>query len=517
MNHKTLTFRAVILGWLTVSGVSSVFAQHTGYSQTNLVGKIAGVANQTDAQLSNPWGVSFIPGQPFWIANNNGGTSTEYDAQGNKVQPTISIPVAAHNPCPQGCPTGTVANEQAGLFGNASFLFDTEDGIIAAWTGQNNAFTVVDNSAGGAVYKGLALLANIEGTFLLAANFNSGRIDVLDRNFNATHLVGNLTDPHLPAGYAPHNVRVINNVILVAYAKQDAAKHDPMLGEGLGIVDAFDMEGNFHGTFASGALLNAPWGMAAAPANFGDFSNDILVGNFGDGTINAYTTAGQFVGQLSNSAGQLIATPGLWELVFGAGGTGDPNTLYFTAGGSDQTNGLFGTFVPATAVSGPDFSLNFSSQSVSVPAGGSNTLTIGSAAVGGFNNQVTLSCTPVAGITCNFNPNTITPGSSHNFSTLTISASASAPGGGYGGHPGMLLFTGLGVLGTLFATGRRSPVNGKSLMLIALLALLTAGTAFTVGCGNYSNHSPNNNHATVTVTGTAAGISHSVPVTVTVQ
>jgi len=123
----------------------------------------------------------------------------------------------------------------------------------------------------------------------------------------------------------------------------------------------------------------------------------------------------------------------------------------------------------------------------------------------------------VAGITCNFNPNTITPGSSHNFSTLTISASASAPGGGYGGHPGMLLFTGLGVLGMLFATGRRSPVNGKSLMLIALLALLTAGTAFTVGCGNYSNHSPNNNHATVTVTGTAAGIRHSVPVTVTIQ
>jgi len=517
MNLKTLTQRAVILGLLAVSCASSVLAQHTGYSQTNLVAKTAGVANHTDAQLSNPWGISFIPGQPFWIANNNGGTSTEYDAQGNKVQPTIGIPVAAHNPCPQGCPTGTVANDQAGLFGNASFLFDTEDGIIASWTGQNNAFTVVDNSAAGAVYKGLAVLTNIEGTFLLAANFNSGRIDVFDRNFHATRLVGNLTDPNLPAGYAPHNVKVISNVILVAYAKQDDAKHDPVIGNGLGLVDAFDMEGNFHGTFASGALLNAPWGMVAAPATFGDFSNDILIGNFGDGTINAYTTAGQFVGQLSNSAGQVVATPGLWDLVFGAGGTGNPSTLYFTAGGADQTNGLFGTFVPATAVNGPDFSLNFSSQSVTVAAGGTSTLTIGSAAVGGFNNQVTLSCAPVAGITCNFNPNTITPGGTSNFSMLTVSASATAPGGGYGGHPGMLLFSGLGLLGTLFATGRRSSAKGKSLMMITLLALLTAGTAFTVACGNYSNHSTNNNHATLTVTGTSGGISHSVPVTVTVQ
>src|SRR5580765_2992657 len=327
MQIKTLTFRAVILGLLTISGASSLFAQQAGYSQTNLVANTAGVANHTDAQLSNPWGISFIPGQPFWVANNNGGTSTLYDAQGNKTQPTVTIPVASHNPCPQGCPTGTVANTQAGVFGNASFIFDTEDGIIASWTGQNNAITVVDNSAAGAVYKGLALLTNNEGTFLLAANFNSGKVDAFDRNFNPTHLVGNLTDPHLPAGFAPHNVKVISNVILVAYAKQDAAKHDPVIGDGLGLVDAFDMEGNFHGTFASGAVLDAPWGMVSTPATFGDFSNDILIGNFGDGKINAYTTAGQFVGTLSNSAGQVVATPGLWDLVFGAGGTGDPNTL----------------------------------------------------------------------------------------------------------------------------------------------------------------------------------------------
>jgi len=348
MSLKTLTFRAVILGLLTISSVSSVFAQHTGYSQTNLVANTAGVANHTDAQLSNPWGISFIPGQPFWVANNNGGTSTLYDAQGNKVQPTVTIPVAAHNPCPQGCPTGTVANEQAGLFGNASFLFDTEDGIIAAWTGQNNAFTKVDNSAAGAVYKGLALLTNIEGTFLLAANFNSGKIDVFDRNFNPTHLVGNLTDPHLPAGFAPHNVKVISNVILVAYAKQDAAKHDPVIGDGLGLVDAFDMEGNFHGTFASGAVLDAPWGMVSTPATFGDFSNDILIGNFGDGRINVFEPKkdGRFEekSQLRGTNEKPITIDGLWGIGFGNNAAAGPSTtLYFAAGPNDENDGLFGS------------------------------------------------------------------------------------------------------------------------------------------------------------------------------
>ena len=519
MKLKTFILKRAILGLLAILGVTStMFAQQTGYSQTNLVANTAGVANHTDAQLSNPWGISFIPGQPFWIANNNGGTSTLYDAQGNKQTLVVGIPGAAVNPCNPGCPTGTVANSLNGYFGNGSFLFDTEDGIIANWTGQANAAVAVDNSASGAVYKGLALLTNTEGTFLLAANFNSRKIDVFDRNFNPTHLTGTFTDPNLPATYAPHGIHVINNVIFVAYAEQDAAKHDPTISAGLGIVDAFDMEGNFTRTFASGGTLNAPWGVVLAPATFGTFAGDVLIGNFGDGTMNAYDTNANFKGQVTDSAGHVITNPGLWDMVFGAGGTGDPGTLYFTAGGANQTSGLFATLVPAAAVTGADFSISLSAPTITVSPGGSAMVTVNSAAVGGFNGQISLSCSSASGLTCSFSPSTITPGSSTASSTLTLAAAATPPGGGYG--PAMVLFSGLGLLGTVLAGRRRklSAGRGTSFLLMAGLALLLAGTTFTVACGSKSsNQTITGNQATLMVTGTSGAISHSIPVTVNVR
>lgn len=515
-----MKLKTLILGLLTTLGVTSfTLAQQAGYSQTNLVANTAGVANHTDAQLSNPWGISFVPGQPFWIANNNGGTSTLYDAQGNKDPLVVGIPTAHTNPCSVGCPTGTVASTSNGYFNGGTFLFDTEDGIIANWVGRGDAQVAVDNSASGAVYKGLALLTNNAGTFLLAANFRSGKIDVFDRNFNPATLTGSFTDPSLPAGYAPHGVHVINNVVLVAYAMQDSAKHDPTPGAGLGIVDAFDVDGKFTRTFASGGTLNAPWGVVMAPATFGTFSNDVLIGNFGDGTISAFDTRGNFVGQVKDSANNVISNPGLWDMVFGAGGTGDPNTLYFTAGGANQTSGLFAALVPAAAATGADFSLNLSAKTLTVAAGGTATLTVGSAAVGGFNGQITLSCSPVTGLTCTFAPATISPGASATASTLTVVASATPPGGGYG-HPAMLLLSGLGLFGTLLTTRRRTLTTGKgtSLLLMAGLSLLVVGMGFTVACGNYSSHqTPTANQATVMVTGTSGAISHSTPITVSVR
>jgi uncharacterized protein (TIGR03118 family) len=514
----------LIVGLMATIGNSShVLAQTTDYAQTNLVANVAGVANHTDSQLSNPWGISFVPGSLFWISNNNGGTSTLYDALGNKNGLVVNIPVASVNPCSPACPTGTVANATAD-FSGSNFIFDTEDGIVASWTDGTNAVVVFDNSAALAVYKGLALLSNGTSNFLLAANFRTGKIDVLDRNFLPTTLTGSFTDPHLPAGMAPHGVHVIGDQVYVAYAMQDAAKHDPTPAAGSGVVDIFDKNGNFVKTFAAGGTLNAPWGVVTAPASFGTFSNSILVGNFGDGTINAFDAAtGKFQGQVTDSNNKVIVNPGLWDLVFGAGGTGDPNTLYFTAGGSNQTSGLFATLVPAAAAGQPGFSLTLSSPKATITPGGSATLMIGASPVAGFSGAIALSCpTPPAGLTCSFSSNSITPGMS---STLTISAVTAAPPTGYsvtGTSMAWLPLSGLGLVGIAFV-GRRerrrlTPKQRKAITGITGLAL-TLLTLIAVGCGGGSSSTPSMNAQTVTVmvNGTAGSISHSTPVTLTIQ
>jgi len=501
------------LGVVSLAVATTAFAQ-TGYTQTNLVADQAGVAAHTDAQLSNPWGISFLPGDVFWIANNNGGTSTTYDAAGNKQTITTGIPVAAHNPCAVGCPTGTVANTVVTDFGGASFIFDTEDGIIASWNGTLNAVTKVDNSANGAVYKGLALVNNAAGNFLLAANFHSGAIDVFERNFGAVTLRGgSFVDPNLPAGYAPHGIKVINNLVFVAYAQQDTAKHDPVLGAGLGLVSVFHTDGSFLRRGMTGGTLNAPWGIVQASANFGEFSNDLLVGNFGDGTISAFDTAGNFIGQVKNANNQLIATPGLWDMVFGAGGTGDPNTLYITAGGSNQTHGLFATLVP-TAAGGKDFALQLSAGTATVTRGGSTTVNIASTASGGFTDAVNLSCTGLpAGVTCAFNPTSIDPGAAGASSQLTIAVGSTyIPPNPY--MAGVLLT--LGMAGMVWGTRRRTDTPKKGWAVAGVVVLLTLMLA-AVGCGSYSSKGQTGGGTTVMVVGTSGGISHSSPLTLTIQ
>lgn len=493
------------------------FAQQTSYKQTNLTANQAGVANHTDAQLSNPWGISFIPGDVFWIANNNGGTSTTYDAQGNKQTITAGIPVASVNPCNPGCPTGTVANQSTD-FGGAPFLFATEDGIIVSWNGTANAVTKVDNSPANAVYKGLALDNSAAGNFLLAANFRSGKIDVFDHNFQpATLSGGTFTDPNLPAGFAPHGVHVINGAVFVAYAMQDALKHDPVPGAGMGIVDIYQTDGKFVRRMATGGTLNAPWGVVATSANFGTFSNDVLVGNFGDGTINAYGTNANFLGQVVDSNGHVITNPGLWDMVFGAGGTGDPNTLYFTAGGASQTSGLFATLVP-TAAAGTDFSLMLSAATATVPRGGSTMVNIDASASGGFNRPISLSCTGLpTGVTCAFSPATITPGGTAASSQLTIAVGSTyVPPVGYVAGAS---FTGMGLLGLVYGArkrdqrgrARRTGIWALGSAVLVLGLLLAA-----VGCSSSSsNHVPP--AQTVMVVGTSGSISHAAPLNLTIQ
>lgn len=512
-----------ILGAVALTALTAAHAQQS-YTQSNLTADQAGVAAHTDAQLSNPWGISFIPGDVFWIANNNGGTSTTYDAAGNKQSITTGIPVAANNPCNPACPTGNVANTVTTDFGGATFIFDTEDGVIASWNGTANAVTKVDNSGvgAGAVYKGLALVSNSQGNFLLAANFRSGAVEVYDHNFHAATLSGGtFTDPNLPTGYAPHGIHVINGLVFVAYAAQDAPKHDPMIGAGLGLVDIFQTDGTFKTRMATGGTLNAPWGVVLTSANFGKFSNDLLVGNFGDGTINAYDSNGNFLAQLMDSNGHVITNPGLWDLVFGAGGSsGDPNTLYFTAGSATQNHGLFASLVP-TAAAAKDFSLQLSATSATVARGGSTNLNISATASGGFNSGINLSCTGqptgVTGVTCAFNPATITPGGTAATSQLTISVGTSYVPPTMYVVPATL--SGLGLIGLAWGAWRKKGESGKArkAWMIASLVLLVALAMAAVGCGSSSNGHTAPGGTSLMVVGTSGGVSHSFPLTLTVQ
>jgi hypothetical protein len=267
-----------------------------------------------------------------------------------------------------------------------------------------------------------------------------------------------------------------------------------------------------------------------APSGFGTFAGDILVGNFGDGTISAFSTTGKFVGQLTDSSGNVLVNPGLWDMVFGGGGganndPGSVGTLYFTAGGSagqpnfptgGSTTAVFANLVPAAAVAGPDFSLNVSAPSATVTAGGSTTLMISASAVGGFNSQIALTCAAPTGLTCALSPATISPGSSASSSTLTLSAASTPPTGGYPALAALL--PGLGLFGILFTT-RRKPFTRHRLMGMSILSLLLLSSLFTLGCGSSSNkQAPVASQATtLTVTGTSGAISHSVPVSVTVN
>jgi len=527
-----------IIGALAVTATSFVQAQQNKYTQTNLVSNQSGIAHNTDSQLSNPWGIAFLPGNPFWVANNNGGTMTTYDSSGTKLQPTVTVPVAANNPCPQGCPTGLVANSSTD-FGGAQFITGTEDGIIARWNGAGAAVTAVDNSGSGAVYKGLALLRTNSGGFLLAANFRAGRIDVFDRNFQPASLSGHFTDPGLSAGMAPHGIKIINNTIYVAYAMQDSAKHDPLTTAGSGAVDAFDQNGNFVKRVVTGGALNAPWGMVMAPSGFGAFANALLVGNFGDGTINAFdANTGNLLGQMMDSNSRPVTNPGIWDMVFGQAGTGDPSTLYITAGGADQTQGLFAAIVADQAVSGPDFSLSASTQTATVARGGSAMITISAAGADGFNSPISLSCSSTAGISCAFSPSTINPGQS---STMQLSvASTYSPAGTTAPPtttptnpttpanptptpmppytpPGMMILPGsFGAFGCVLLFRRRKIGTTAAVVTIVLLAIAML-TAAACSSGSSGMGSSGAGGATVTVTGRSGALVHTVPLNVSVH
>jgi uncharacterized protein (TIGR03118 family) len=323
--------------------------------QINLVSNQPGVARIQDASLVNPWGVSYSPTSPFWVSNNGTGTSTLYTVNASDIPTKAGLTVTIPG---DGSVTGQV-NTTGGLlspFNGDNFLFVSEDGTISGWRGAlgTNAerLQLADPAN---VYKGSAF-ANVGGhSYLYSANFRTGAIDVLKGDAAAPSLAGKFTDPGLPSGFAPFNIQNLGGTLYVAYAKQDTAKHDEMPGAGLGFVSKFDLNGNFLGRVATQGTLNAPWGLAIAPASFGSLAGDLLVGNFGDGRINAYNLAtNTFVEQLSDTSGKPLAIDGLWALIPGNGsGAGNSGEIYFTAGPNDETNGLFGALLAVPEPSQP--------------------------------------------------------------------------------------------------------------------------------------------------------------------
>ena len=358
--------------FLALSFPSLTFAQH--YTQTNLVTDMGSSAPVTDSNLKNAWGLSRSTGSPWWVSDNGTGVSTLYNIAGTTstlaatVNPRVVVIPPPNGSTSTSTPTGQVFNGSAdftlapGI--PALFIFVTEDGTISGWNPgfdsahPNNAVLKVDNSPN-AVYKGVTT-GDVDGVrYLYVANFRSGHIEVYDTNFKAVTSSSSSDGDHqenfseksfddgkIPEGYAPFNVQNIGGSLFVTYAKQNAAQHDDVAGAGFGFVDIFSTTGKLEGRLEHGPWLNSPWGVVWAPRDFGEFSNRVLVGNFGSGQIAAFNGfTGKFIGlmQNQNPNGTTLAIDGLWALAFGNSANAGPyNALFFTAGPNGEANGLFG-------------------------------------------------------------------------------------------------------------------------------------------------------------------------------
>lgn len=354
-HHHRLARFACMLSLIGCFGAAPAHADGNRYLQRNLVADAADAkAENVDPHLVNPWGIAFNPFGFVWVADNHTGVATLYDGDGHPQSLVVTIPpaVAGHI----GNPTGIVFNGSGSfvvtvgaLSGPARFLFASEDGGISAWAPAVNATNAIRvfpaTVKSDAVYKGLAIGADGTRPLLYAADFHNNKVDVFDTTFARVALPGKpFVDPHLPQGYAPFGMQAINGDIYVTFAKQDSARMDEVAGSGFGFVSVFAPNGRFVRRIASHEALNAPWGMALAPASFGRFSNRLLVANFGDGAINAYDLAtGKFAGRLRGADHKPITIEGLWGIAFGNGLQNQPvDTLFFAAGPGDENHGLYG-------------------------------------------------------------------------------------------------------------------------------------------------------------------------------
>jgi uncharacterized protein (TIGR03118 family) len=360
-------FRLLATVMITAVAWAPALAQASSggfYQETKLVSDLPGVAMFQDTNLVNAWGLSHSPTSPWWVSDNGTGKATLYNGNGVAIPLVVTIPPPPGG-APSAAPTGNVFNDASstrpnefvvsanGKSGPSFFIFAAEDGTISGWNPQvdrANAILKVNRSmvGQGAVYKGLATGQSHDHDYLYAANFRFGAVEMFDAQF---HLVRSFTDRKLATDcplpgqcFAPFGIQNIGGRLYVTYALQDPKKHDDISGAGNGFVDVFSTDGILLRRFAAHGVLNSPWGLALAPDGFGRFSGDLLVGNFGDGRINAFDAhSGQFMGSLKDKAGHPLAINGLWGIAFGNGAqAGGLNELFFASGLNDEANGLFG-------------------------------------------------------------------------------------------------------------------------------------------------------------------------------
>ena len=524
---------------LCTTAVASV-AGAQSYAVNNILSDGSVQATATDPNFINPWGIS--SSATFWISAAGSGFNYVLPPSG-AIAFKVIVPLGAQ-PTQAGLPAGSVTTAGSTGFllpngGAPSFFFSTLDGTISGWNGKlgtNNAVTqiVVNNSGSGASYPGLALLNTATGSFLLAPNFTGGTVEVYDSNYKAAKLAGSFTDPNLPSGYSPFGIHILGSQIFVTYAQKPAqAPFKANIGAGLGIVDSYDLAGNFKARVATGGNLNAPWGVAIAPANFGIFSNDLLIGNQGDGKINVYDpTTFAYQGQLMDATGKSLAYVNLWELLPGgtpvsngtAASGGDKNTVFFTAGLDSEKHGLLGGITSAGASGSATFGFTTGAGAVSVQDGTSTNIPLSVISVNGFNGSVSLSCSGLPqGATCSFAPaqlsvsSTVPTLGSVTITTTSSRASLLKPSSLRGSHTAPLLAFGLPIF-SLALLGSRRRFSSSMIRLMGVGCVVLVGAVLT-GCAD-SGSSPVPTPvgtSNVVVTATSGALTQQGTVAVTVQ
>jgi uncharacterized protein (TIGR03118 family) len=515
---------AVLAAAALMSGAASTCAAQTAgsFTEAGILSDGYAPAAKTDPKFIDPWGVS-------------GGKTPTAATTPVSISFTATIPPAAGSGTGQ--PTGTVQNTVTGFIlsngAKASFLFSTLDGTISGWNsatsaGGNNALIAVNNSAKNAVYTDMAILTNAGGTYLLVPNFGAGAdVEVYNTSFQPATLAGTFTDPNIPAGYAPYAVKVLGTQVFVTYMLRTtppfatgAPTYQEILGTNTGFVSVFDVNGNFVARAVTGGNLNAPWGVAIAPAAFGIYGGDLLIGNFGDGLITAYNpTTYAYQGVVADGTGKPIAYPGLWDIFTNT--NGDPTAIYFTAGLAKETHGLLGVISNNTApTTTPTFNFSASTQVANVAAGSSATVTLSVAPTNSFAGTVALSCSGLPkGAACFFSPSqlAVTPNAP---STATVIIATNTTMGELrrpATNRRMEIWSAfLLPLGSLFLFRRGRRMGSPRMLGVVVFALACA--AAMSGCSTYVG--PTQTPAgtsNVTITATAGTITQSAVVALTVH